>query len=98
MLIDYNGDGIFEATALPGLSQVTFEGPEVVVTSTPVVTENSGSSSGTKVKDRGGFTLAPLGTLTASITEPEKSEYELLLQLIELLTQYRDLLIKLRLQ
>lgn len=98
LLIDYNGDGIFETTAVPGLSQVTFEAPEAVATSTPVVVEKSGSNSGTKVKDRSTLAAAPLSVLTASTIESEKSEYELLLQLIELLTQYRDLLIKLRLQ
>lgn len=98
LLIDYNGDGVFETTALPGLSQVTFAEPEVIATSTPVVVEKGGSISGTKVKDRSTLAVAPLGVLTASIIESEKSEYELLLQLIELLTQYRDLLIKLRVQ
>jgi pimeloyl-ACP methyl ester carboxylesterase len=101
LLIDYNGDGIFETTALPGLSQVTFETPEIIATSTPVVIKQSGTS-GTRVKDRmpadATFATASVGLLTASAIETGKSGQELLLQLVALLTQYRDLLIKLRLQ
>lgn len=96
LLIDYEGDGVFETSALPGLGQVTFTVPGNTATSTTEVGQK-GRSSGTKVKDRV-LQDAPSGVLTAGVVEYETIEQELLLQFIEILTQYRDLLIKVRLQ
>lgn len=94
LLIDYDGDGIFETLALPGLGQVTFTVPDIAASSTPEISQKGGSS-GTRVKDRV-LSVAPSGVLASGMVEYKKTEHELLLQIVELLTQYRDLLIKLR--
>ncbi len=94
LLIDYNGDGVFDAYALPGLGQSVAIESENTSTTTPMVSRGS-SSTGTKVRDLS-FSTAPSGLLTQSTIESTKTEYELMLELIQLLTQYRDLLIKFR--
>lgn len=92
--IDYQGDGFFEAMVLPGLAFIV--PMPSLATTTPAVPENGNSSSGTKVGVRG-LPSAPSGALSGgqSVTSTQQ---ELMLQLIALLTQYRDLLIKLKVQ
>lgn len=91
--IDYQGDGIFEATVLPGLAVIV---PVAVVPATPVVPETKSKSSSTKVKDRS-LPSAPLGELSSGQVVAS-TQHELMLKLITLLTQYRDLLIKIKVQ
>lgn len=94
-IMDYDGDGIFETVVTPGLGQMISTLPnEVATKTTSIATKNSGSS-GTKVKDRN-LPIVPLGVLTSA--DLSANQYELMLVLIKLLTQYRDLLIKLNVQ
>jgi hypothetical protein len=99
--IDYEGDGVYETVALPGLGQVTFVATAPAATSTTSVSSSTTSvatksgSTGTKVKDRG-FALAPIGELSSAAIYTDKRAT--MLRLIELLTQYRDLLIRLKVQ
>jgi pimeloyl-ACP methyl ester carboxylesterase len=85
--IDYEGDGLFEAMALPGISQIFTN-----TTITPDTIDKR-STSGTKVKNRI-LTSVPESELVVGTINI--SERELMLQLIDLLTQYRDLLIKIQ--
>lgn len=94
--IDYEGDGIFETVALPGLGQVTFVTKATTVATSTSVSEKS-SQTGTKVGKRG-LTIAPVSFLAVGSVESVNNRDAVLLQLIAVLTQYRDLLIKLRVQ
>ncbi len=86
--IDYQGDGDFEATILPGLA--------IITPATPIVLETKSSSSGTRIGVRG-LPDARIGELTGG-EMVVTTHYELLLRLVAILTQYRDLLIKLKVQ
>jgi pimeloyl-ACP methyl ester carboxylesterase len=88
--IDYQGDGIFEAIAVPGLSNLL---PKATVSTstTSTATSTKSNSSSTKVKDRN-LVQAPVGVLSSDTIE--LSQRELMLELISLLIIYRDLLIQ----
>jgi pimeloyl-ACP methyl ester carboxylesterase len=89
LAIDYQGDGIFEAIAVPGLSNLLLTA--TTSTSSPSTdTTAKSNSSGTKVKDRN-LVQAPVGVpLSGTI---ELSQRELMLELVRVLIIYRDLLI-----
>lgn len=92
--IDYQGDGIYEAIALPGLAAI--EAVPAPATTTPaLLEEEKSSSSGTKVGAKN-LLLAPTGELSGA--EVITNERDLLLILLQLLTQYRDLLMKAKVQ
>lgn len=93
--IDYQGDGIYEAIALPGLAAIEAVASPASTTTTPAVPEKKSGSSGTKVGVKN-LLMAPTGELSGA--EVITNERELLLRLIQLLTQYRDLLMKAKVQ
>ncbi len=91
--IDYQGDDIYEARAFPGLAAI--EAVALPAITTPAVPEKKGGSSSTKV----GFkNLLPAPTNDLSAAVVTTNERELLLKLIQLLTEYRDLLMKAKVQ
>jgi hypothetical protein len=87
--IDYDGDGVFEAVALPGLSNLSPSETAATADATST-TPNKSISSGTRVKDQS-LAQAPIGVLSSGTIE--LSRIDLMMELIRVLTIYRDLLI-----
>ena len=88
--IDYAGDGVFEAVAWPGLGQVYL--------SPNIITTTKASQRGTRPKNYKGLKTAPAEALQVSNRLEPIAADELRWEFIKILTQYRDLLIKLRVQ
>jgi len=97
--IDYSGDGDFETTALSGLGQVTFvistSTDETATSTTAVIKKIVNSSTKTKSLT---LPLVPKAEHTAGKSELEVQKIKLLQQIIVFLTQYRDFLLKLKVQ
>ena len=91
--LDYEGNGVFEILARPGLAEVRFITTTGSATTTPPVITKKSNRNGTKVKNRG-LTIAPKSNLRAATVYTDQREVKL--EFIKILIQYRDLLIKLR--
>ena len=92
--IDYEGDGVFELVARPGLGQVTWNPAS---TTTAISLKLSQSKTRTRV-GQSGLKTAPGQALLVGSSGYRNADDELRWEFISILTQYRDLLIKLRVQ